>query len=145
MSKIQLDYLTRSYLFFSFACFFLLVVVCVCVCRCLFMWVSIYVWTSVCGGQKTAIGIVFLRSHSPRSAFGLHTCAHTHVLNLHHAYTYHTCSYLSNLTGKWRGKNWSHGTMPYARHCANRTHYLTHTSRLHCQVLARMGSNRNSR
>lgn len=146
MSKIQLDYLTRSYLFFFF-CLLLSLGggVCLCVQVSVYVGVHLCVDKCICGGQKTAIGIVFLRSHSPRSAFGLHTCAHTHVLNLHHAYTYHTCSYLSNLTGKWRGKNWSHGTMPYPRHCANRTHYLTHTSRLHCQVLARMGSNRNSR
>lgn len=107
---------------------------CVCMCRCLFMWVSIYVWTSVCGGQKTTIDVIFLRNHSPRSAFGLHTCAHTHVLNLHYAYTYHNApicpTLLANEETKIITTALCHilGTVPTAHT------RLTHISRLHWEV-----------
>lgn len=117
-----------------FACFSLLVVVCVCVCRCLFMWVSIYVWTSVFGGQQTTIVVIFLRSHSPRSAFGLHTHAHTHVLNLHYAYTYHNAPICPTLLANEETKIGTTALCPILGTVPTAHTRLTHISRLHWEL-----------
>lgn len=118
-----------------FFCLLLSLVRGVCLCVQVSVYVGVHLCVDKCMWRPEDNHRCYIpQEPSPRSAFGLHTCAHTHVLNLHYAYTYHNAPICPTLLANEETKIITTALCHILDTVPTAHTRLTHISRLHWEV-----------